>query len=362
MSFNSNDINKTINLGNYEEFFILYMDNELTPEQKAMVDAFLLAHPDLQSEFDLIKSLQLQPDTISFNKETLLADQMKVNVVEEDLLLYIDNELPAELSKELEAQIRSDKNIELQHKLLLQTKLDASENIVYPNKQELYRREERTVRLGMWMRVAAAVAVVATLGVFYFNANTNTSSVSIPQTVANNPVKIEEVKDKGAIAVPLDEPQKELLANNKEEKKNDVNGSNQNVEQSLVKQERKTQSKHEVVVPVSDEKDVIAYNDGFDRNTSVDANPIVTTASISSGNNNNFINSSPVTSDLLPRNTITTASQTSKPVDGGVADNKKGSLKGLLRKATRVLEQRTGIEATNDDDELMIGALTVKLK
>ena len=87
MSSNHNDNNQTIHLGNYEEFFILYMDNELTDDQMKMVDSFLAAHPDLQSEFDLLLSTRLPMEEFSFDKESLMADRMKLDAVEEELLL-----------------------------------------------------------------------------------------------------------------------------------------------------------------------------------------------------------------------------------------------------------------------------------
>jgi anti-sigma factor RsiW len=39
-----------ITRSNYEEFFLLYVDGELSPEQCDAVEAFTALHPDLQEE------------------------------------------------------------------------------------------------------------------------------------------------------------------------------------------------------------------------------------------------------------------------------------------------------------------------
>src|SRR3954468_24912685 len=108
MSFNNHDNKDHINLGNYEEFFILYMDNELTTEQMEMVDHFLSAHPDLQSEFELLMSTRLPPETFSISKEDLMADSMKIELIDEDLLLYVDKELSPEQSRVVELELASN--------------------------------------------------------------------------------------------------------------------------------------------------------------------------------------------------------------------------------------------------------------
>jgi hypothetical protein len=61
---------------------------------------------------------------------------------------------------------------------------------------------------------------------------------------------------------------------------------------------------------------------------------------------------------------VEAAAVTQVPVDDAVATGgeRNGGLKGFLRKATRTLERRTGIKAVNDDDELLIGAVALKLK
>ena len=52
---------------NYEEYFLLYVDNELTPEQKAAVEAFVLLHPDLKDELDLLCGTRLPAEVLSFD-------------------------------------------------------------------------------------------------------------------------------------------------------------------------------------------------------------------------------------------------------------------------------------------------------
>ena len=42
-----------INYHNYEECFILYMDNELSGDERRMVEAFVQQHPELKEELDL---------------------------------------------------------------------------------------------------------------------------------------------------------------------------------------------------------------------------------------------------------------------------------------------------------------------
>mgnify|MGYP003579474647 CR=1 FL=1 len=78
-----------------------------------------------------------------------------------------------------------------------------------------------------------------------------------------------------------------------------------------------------------------------------------TTGSLVLQNHNELFNNLSVTPTLEERKT-----------DGGQSianSDSKGSVKGFLRKATRMIEKRTGIDATTDGD-LLIGVVAVKLK
>jgi hypothetical protein len=79
------------------------------------------------------------------------------------------------------------------------------------------------------------------------------------------------------------------------------------------------------------------------------------TASINGDRHSEGLNNSPVTSLLANRNTDVAITDSEK-------DNHKGSFKGFLRKASRMIEKRTGFDPVNDNGELLIGVVAVKLK
>lgn len=61
-----------INLNNYEEYFISFVDNELSEDERADVEKFILQHPQLQAEFALLKQTVSEPEPVVFeNKEIL---------------------------------------------------------------------------------------------------------------------------------------------------------------------------------------------------------------------------------------------------------------------------------------------------
>jgi hypothetical protein len=354
MLFNANDIN----LGNYEEFFILYMDNELTDDQRKMVDVFLLAHPDLQAELEMLMSTRLPAEEFSFNKEVLLSGSMKLNAVDEDVLLYIDGELTAEKKKIVELELASNPSYQLQHQHLLQTKLDASEVMAYPNKKELYRRTERVVAFKPWMRIAAAVIIIAAMGVFYFTGNNTTPVVPHvaeikPAPSHNQPLQQQiKITEQALPQVAVTEPR--VKQNSATVKTKQTNGE----------AEMGHTAQQALNTPDASSTDVVVVSPAVKETTAIVTHPTMEGTTASFDPSKEIINTSAVTSALAQRNTTIIA--TTPPVPGKeVAGNNesKGTFKSFLRKATRLIERKTGIDPTSgEEDELLIGAVAVKLK
>jgi hypothetical protein len=357
MLFDHNDIN----LGNYEEYFVLYMDNELTEDQRKMVEDFLLVNPDLQAELEILMGTKLPAEEFSFDKKALLAESMKLNTVDEDLLLFIDGELSAEKNTLVELELTSNATYQAQYRHLLQTKLDATEVIACPDKKELYRRTERAVLFQPWMRIAAAVLVMAAMGIFYFSGN-DSLTVAPPVKVA-----VKNQLPSGAQpsqkAIKAGGPSIELAIAESKPTKQDM---------AAPDKERQTDKRNEVNNPLRQVNDLMARNTAEDAaytspaakaTTTIAANPGIEATTASFDPTKEIINKSGVTSALSQRNTSINATEYTVPNDVASNTERKGSFKSFLRKATRLIERKTGIDPTSgDDEELLIGAVAVKLK
>ncbi len=149
----------------YEHWFLLYVDNELTPAERAEVEAFAEANPDLAEELQLLLGSRLQVENVSFpGKELLLKQSLPDAVSEEQLLLLLDQELSPAETESITARIQASPEITAAWELLQQTKLQPEAGVLFPDKQSLYRKESmRVVPLRWWQLAAAAMLIGAGL-------------------------------------------------------------------------------------------------------------------------------------------------------------------------------------------------------
>lgn len=368
MSSNSNHINPIITLDNYEEYFILYMDNELSPAQVQMVESFIQQHPHLRIELDMLMDTKLPFESLAFDKTSLLSENMPAGNKEEELLLYTDNELDEDKRKIVQLELQENKSYHQQYLVLLKTKLDPSETIPHPNKKELYRHEVKVISFTMWMRIAAAVILIAAMSaLFIMNSNPDTLP---PGSVAVQPGNTKPPVKENPILKKIEGPSVE---NEIAEVKNNEAGMNttgkpelkitrdenpgQAILASSTKKERRTQGDNLVAVRT----ELPGQQDVLQDPAETNYGNSVRTASIDISKQS--FNNKLVTMDHVdPYNKITASIQPAVQVEYAVENNsKKGSFKTLLRKATRFVEKKTGIDPANGDDELLIGAVALKL-
>jgi hypothetical protein len=159
-----------INRNNYEQFFILYVDNELNAEERQAVEEFVASNPDLQTELDMFMEVVLQPEPeIVFTaKHTLLKNSNPVNEenFEEYFVLYGDDELSKEDKEFVEQFVYRNPQHQAAFELIQMARVTPDNDIVYAHKEELYRYEKKggaVIRM-QWMRAAAAAVIFLFMG------------------------------------------------------------------------------------------------------------------------------------------------------------------------------------------------------
>lgn len=121
-----------VNMGNYEEYMLLYADGELTNEQEQALLAFVTQHPELKTELETYAATRMIPDP----------------------------------------------------------------DIVYAGKEELLKTGGTTVRLGGWKTYAAAAIILLGIIVFVLVQKNNTTIDTVTPVVTNHqPVTQPVVKD-----------------------------------------------------------------------------------------------------------------------------------------------------------------------
>lgn len=196
-----------IDMDNYEEYFLLYVDNELTQAEKASVEQFLEQHPELRIELDMLMDTRLGNETLTFDgKDALFVNHDTVSSlnIEELQVQWLDNELDPEMAAKVEAFTSADPRAAADLEWLKKTKLP-QEHIAFPDKASLYRTGKKPGALVQmpWKRMAVAAAVILAAGLFWINRESNETAPQegLAGVVSTTPVERVRQKDEGQVAV-----------------------------------------------------------------------------------------------------------------------------------------------------------------
>jgi hypothetical protein len=218
----------------------MYVDNELTNEQRAEVEFFVRQNPDLQKEFEMLQQTKLAPDEeIMFTHKTDLLkikDSIGIDNYEEFFLLYIDNELNESGKEAVEKFVLQQPQLQDEFSLLKQTVLP-QEKIIFPNKKLLYIKEERRA-IPYWTRIAAAAAFIGVAALVWWivphgNGNINNTTVATVQSKKQTAKPAQSEKTAQPVTQSFTDTSKQLAVT--EQAKNKIRN-----EPSVVKAEKKT--------------------------------------------------------------------------------------------------------------------------
>lgn len=131
-----------INRNNYELFFIDYIDGNLTADQRAAVESFLLFNPDLQREIENLSNHVLIPQSLEYEDKILIkrSDYSSVGLSNEfDYLCVssVEGDINSDESSKLNHLINDNILMRSEYDQFHKTKLISNSKLVFPDKAKL---------------------------------------------------------------------------------------------------------------------------------------------------------------------------------------------------------------------------------
>jgi hypothetical protein len=340
---------------NYEEFFLLYVDDELTSAERSVVETFIAANPDLKEELELLEQATFTIDAKL--DEAFKNSLLKPVLSEEQLLLLLDDELKPDEAATVKQAVAADTLLQQQMQWLQRSKLSADTSIVFPDKSLLYKETQPARIFNMSTAVrrwsaAAAVLLMLGTGVWLVNKNNNPASLV---DGSSTPIKAVEPKTNNKIESTVPQVQNNELVQQqpsvetkaptivKQKTNNNIPVVEQKKNEAIAIQKNQQQQAQQPLVPQPENQTIvepitIAKTDITPKN-----NP---------GNGNNLPTSSVPLQTNIAKTNITFVnndedSDTNNEQTGLLNESKQRStgLKALFKKAKRTLERRTGLES-----------------
>jgi hypothetical protein len=180
---------------NYEEYFVMYIDDELNGAARKAVEEFVQQNPDLEEELVMLQQSILRPDEriVFEEKETLLRNTTARDLVNEDnyeeyFVLYGDDELTNEEKDLVEQFVYKHPQYQEDFELIQQVKLVPDNAITFSDKAYLFRTEEDDNKLVAfpWWHISAAAIALLVLGTFGWYVYVNSHPKAGNQVAVTN--------------------------------------------------------------------------------------------------------------------------------------------------------------------------------
>lgn len=367
-----------INRNNYDEFFMLYSDNELSEADRIMVQSFIQKNPDLEEELNILLQSRLVADyNIVFeNKSDLLKPEENYGIdihpanAQEWLVLYTDNELTNIERSAVEKFIALHPDTKKELDIFQKIRLQPDYEITFPGKKSLYRKEEKVRIIPVrWWRVAAAAVLILATGLTAIVLLNNKPVSPVP---GDKPVVQSNEHTPKENTMPATEKEPSLILEKVPMVTIKLPFNNDKKQPAPIHAIQKNNQKSPGTI-LNEEKNLAAGNQKLSNNLPVSEPGILRPENLTDithvtknkktpdpQNKPDF----PVTT-LVPDTYITHTSTGQKADDAIYAvemGENKNKLRGFFRKVTRIFERNTQINTTDESDRLLIGGLSLKLK
>ena len=319
-----------------------------------------------QTRFTPDNNIQLEEKEFLLNNTFI-----NITNYEEELLNYIDDEVTAEQRKEVERFAGQYSAVKQELALLQKTKLQPEAEITFPDKSILYRKEEnadsyrhRVISM-TWFRVAVAAAIILIAGFATFKLINDNNGIDKPDIVKSEPQK-QPANDNPdqSISNPDSQPPKDsndsfVKDDEKSTKEQPIDKNRNKIPidkndgpKPLIAQRDNTNNLPEERKITDQQNDPDKINDAI---VEADLPTLTKDTRSAQTNQSDVINTDFANQDVTPNANPALYIPKQEEKEGG-------GIKEFLRKTTRVFERRTRIQTTTDDNKLLVGAFAVSLK
>ena len=320
-----------------------------------------------QTRFTPDNNIQLEEKEFLLNNSFI-----NITNYEEELLNYIDDEVTAEQRKEVERFAGQYSAVKQELALLQKTKLQPEAEITFPDKSILYRKEENSdshrhrVISMTWLRVAVAAAVILIAGFATFRLINNNNGIDKTEVVKSEPKKQpannnpdQSISDpdsqppKGAKESFVKGNEKSTIQQPIDKKNNKIPVDQNDDSKTLIALQRENKNNLPEERKITDQQsDPDKINDAI---VEADLPTLIKDTRSAQTNQSDVINTDFANQDVTLKANPTLYIR-------GPEEKEGGGIKEFLRKTTRVFERRTRIQTTTDDNKLLVGAFAVSLK
>jgi hypothetical protein len=367
-----------INRNNYEEYFLLYADNELSPTEKKVVEIFLQENIDLKEEFLMIKMTINSPEEeVKLIDKSFLSKKepsfINENNYQEIFVLYFDNELSPLQKTEVENFVTENPKYKTEFELIGTAKLISDNSIVYPDKKQLYRKEESGKVIPLILRRAMVAAAFIGFGLWisisYFNKTEKNTPVASQRNIIKQPAP-------GEKSVILKEPlkSKDEIASTKTTEPEKTEKGEAEIKKPTVKQKNSNDVADvkpdlEIKKPIL-KKEIKELKPDIQNEAIAITNPIKNTPELLQNQKNQIAADEPAqTINKIEPEIQNIKAQTVSYLPDASPDNqnyvfydvsaeefRKSKVGGFLKKVKRVVERNNPISRLFEGDEEQIAA------
>ncbi|NPA44269.1 MAG: hypothetical protein GXO49_01925 [Chlorobi bacterium] len=194
---------ETINIHNYELFFLDYIEGNLSKSQIDDLNKFLAEHPELKDELNGFEDIKLLPEHIEYKHKDKLIKQTQSQLFDITNFEYLavaelEKDITKEEKDELNSLIKKDEELKNSLHIFKNTKLKANNNITFNKKDKLIKSIIPIYIKRSSYAVAAILIMFFILnqGIFIEKENNTVQLASIKNTTVQKSIKENTIKKK----------------------------------------------------------------------------------------------------------------------------------------------------------------------